>query len=139
MFPVVYTHQQGYLYSGGDRRFPGLLIQVQNPDAPDGQVEVPAHLDSGAQYSLFNGWIAQAIGLDLYSGPERKYAPTRGDSVDARIHRVNLVHPLLGIFPLDVGFSTDEIRRDLLGRDFFNLIQIGFRERHLVFYLTPDP
>lgn len=139
MFPVTYTHQHGYLYVGRDRHFPGLVIQVQNPDAPDRLVEVQGHLDSGAEYSLFNGWIAQSVGLDLYSGPERRYAPTRGDSVDARVHRVMLVHPELGTFDLNIGFSTDQIRRNLLGRDFFNLIQIGFRERHMVFYVTPTP
>ena len=139
MFPVTYTHQHGYLHVDRNRRFPGLVIQVQNPNSPDTPVEVPAHLDSGAEYSLFDGWIAQSVGLDLYSGPERRYAPTKGDSVEARVHRVNLVHPDLGRFALDVGFSTDQIRRNLLGRDFFNLIQIGFRERHSVFYVTPTP
>lgn len=139
MFPVTYTHQHDYLYESRDRRFPGLVIQVQNPDAPDRPVEVRAHLDSGAEYSLFNGWIAHSIGLDLYLSSERRYAPTKGDSVEARVHRVNLVHPDLGRFALDVGFSTDQIRRNLLGRDFFNLVQIGFRERHSVFYVTPTP
>lgn len=139
VFPVIYQHQRNYLFVGEGRRFPGLPIQVQNPNAPDRLIEIPAFLDSGAEYSLFNGWIADSIGLDLYAGPERRYAPTRGDSLEARIHRVNLVHPELGTFDLNIGFSTDEIRRNLLGRDFFNLIQIGFRERHLVFYVTPTP
>lgn len=139
MFPVTYTHQHDYLYESRDRRFPGLVIQVQNPDAPDRPVEVRAHLDSGAEYSLFNGWIAHTIGLDLYSGLERIYASTTGDTVQARVHRVNLVHPELGTLDLNIGFSTDPIRRNLLGRDFFNLIQIGFRERHLVYYITPTP
>jgi hypothetical protein len=38
-----------------------------------------------------------------------------------------------------VGFSSGEIHRNLLGRDFFNLAQIGFRERHLTFFITPSP
>jgi len=32
-----------------------------------------------------------------------------------------------------------EISRNLIGRDFFNLVQVGFREKYLTFYLTPTP
>ena len=40
---------------------------------------------------------------------------------------------------LDIGFSTVPLRRNLLGRDFFNLVQIGFRERQQVFYVRGEP
>jgi len=62
-----------------------------------------------------------------------------GVGLTARLHRVQLVHPVLGSFALEVGFSTVPISRNLLGRDFFNFIQIGFRERYLTFYVTPTP
>jgi len=42
-------------------------------------------------------------------------------------------------YALEIGFSENPIRRNLLGRGFFNLIQIGFRERYLTFYMTPTP
>ena len=139
MVSVDYSYALGYLPAERHRSFPGLPIQVGNPNVPDQAVEVPAHLDSGAEYSLFGGWIARSIGLDLLSGPPRPYASTTGASIEARVHRAVLIHPLLGTFPLEIGFSLSNIHRNLLGRDFFNLVQIGFRERRLAFYVTPSP
>ena len=52
---------------------------------------------------------------------------------------MRLFHGDLGEFELEIGFSESPIRRNILGRDFFNLLQIGFRERYLVFYVTPTP
>lgn len=140
MIAVNYTKLFNYLYAeGGHRRFPGLPLKVQNPNFSGQAVDVQAHLDSGAEFSLFDGWIARAIGLDLLGGPLRSYAATIGGPFEGRVHRVILSHPDLGVFPLDIGFSTVEIRRNLLGRDFLNYIQIGFRERHSQFYATPAP
>lgn len=139
MITVNYTALFGYLYAERHDRFPGLPVQVQNPNSPDQAVDVQAHLDSGAEFSLFDGWIAGAIGVDLLDGPVRRYAATRGEPFEARVHRVVLFHPDLGVFPLAIGFSAEEIRRNLLGRDFLNFIQIGFRERHLEFYVAAVP
>jgi len=55
------------------------------------------------------------------------------------IHPVRLSHPDLSDFDLEVGFSTVPLRRNLLGRDFFSMVQIGFRERHQVFYVKAEP
>jgi hypothetical protein len=33
----------------------------------------------------------------------------------------------------------DDIQRNLLGRDFFDLVQVGFRENHSEFYVEPSP
>ena len=107
MVSVTYSHQFGYLTTGDRGRFPGFLIQVQNPTRPALSVEVDAHLDSGAERSLFDGWIARSIGLDLLGGPVRRYAPTQGLPLEARIHHVVLVQPILGTFSVEVGFSTE--------------------------------
>lgn len=139
MISVDYSYQFRYLPVNIHRSFPRLPIQIRNPGIPDQAVEVPAYLDSGAEYSLFSGWVARSIGLDIFTGAPRFYASTTGAAVEARVHRVDLMHPDLGLFPLEIGFSLSEIRRNLLGRDFFNLVQIGFRERHLAFYVTPSP
>jgi hypothetical protein len=139
MVHVTYSNEFNYLRTARRHLFPGLTIRVQKAHGPDNTVEIEAHLDSGAEYSLFDGEIAGAIGLDLLSGGRRRYAATHGEALEARIHQVTLVHPELGSSSLPVGFSTVKIRRNLLGRDFFNLIQIGFRERQLSFYVTPTP
>jgi hypothetical protein len=46
---------------------------------------------------------------------------------------------IAGDFNLEIGFTDRQIRRNLLGRDFFNLVQIGFREHQLQYYLNTTP
>ena len=139
MTTVSYSRRFNYLYDLQNQRFPGLPLRISSPNHPEQELDIDAGLDSGAQRSLFNGEIGRVLGLDLFSGREVAYVSTTGVSVIARMHPVSLSHPALGRFRLEVGFSTTHIRRNLLGRDLFNLIQIGFRERHLTFYVTPTP
>jgi len=40
---------------------------------------------------------------------------------------------------LEVGFSSVTIKHNLLGRDFFSLLQIGFRERRQTIYVSLEP
>ena len=62
-----------------------------------------------------------------------------GTVLTATIHPVRLTHSDLGDFELEVGFTSVNIKRNLLGRDFFNLLQIGFRERRQMFYVSLEP
>lgn len=137
-FSVRYSHRFNYR-EVKNSSFPVLQFRVSNPQQSEMGVDIDAYLDSGAQYSLLNGWLATSLGLDLYSGAPRWYGTTAGRRIEGRVHQIRLSHPSLGSFELEVGLSTEEIRRDLLGRDFFNLVQIGFRERQLVYYVTPTP
>ena len=138
MASVAYMFDFGYLLLGA-HRCPALLIEISSPFDPTQAVETDAYLDSGASVSLFDGRFASSVGLDLLSGPEKRYRGTSGAEVIARMHRVRILHETLGSFELEVGFSTGEISRNLLGRDFFNCVQIGFRERQHTFYVTPTP
>ena len=135
---VQYTHQVTYLRDSIGKPFPILQLRISNPVDSDQGLDIEGYLDSRAEYSLLNGWMAAAIGLDLLSGTERKYGPIVGPTIVGRVHRIRLTHPAVGTFDLDVGFSTQEIRREILGRDFFNLVQIGFRERYLSYYLKTE-
>jgi len=108
-------------------------------EEPIQAVLVDAFLDSGAGHSLFDGGIAGGIGIDLLSGARKRYETTAGVLIDARLHRVRLSHLQLGNFELEIGFSMGAISRNLLGRDFFNLTQIGFRENQLTFLVSPTP
>ena len=102
---------------------------MRSPD--DGrELEIQAHLDSGAERSLFDGQIARAIGLQPGNGEKIHFRSTTGADVVAVSHRVQLAHENLGECDLTVGFSDREIARNLLGRDFFDLYRIGFREHH---------
>ena len=138
MWTVSYPYRFNYRLVN-DEPFPVVVLRLSNPLQPDRKMDVDAYLDSGTQRSLFNGWRAMALGLDLLAGPSKSYTPTSGQAIEARLHTVRVHHENLGDFELEVGFSTGEIRRELLGRDFFNLAQIGFRERQLEYYLDPSP
>jgi len=103
-------------------------------------VTTDACLDSGTSQSLFDGELLAGIGVALFNGPERRYSSTvSGSGMTARVHRVRLEHAQLGTFALDVGFSTVPISRNLLGRDFFELVQLGFRESHKSVFIEPNP
>jgi hypothetical protein len=137
---VSYTHQLPYIVGDvDDKLFPGLVIQVRAPNADPEGFDIQAHLDTGAEYSLFDGGIAAALGIQLYGGEAVAFSPTAGPAIDARWHNIVMAHELLGEFPLRVAFSTAQIRRNILGRNFLDAIQIGFREHHLEFYVTSMP
>jgi len=136
---VSYAHQLNYLYGAKQERSPGLLLQIWNLANSEQTLETDAYLDSGAERSLFDGQIGRAIGLNLLDGRMVSFQSTAGRVVEGRLHQVGLAHPDLGGFQLEIGISMERIARNLLGRDFFNLIQIGFRERYLAVYVTPSP
>lgn len=138
MTTVSYPYEFRYPYLGG-KALPVLQIQIASPDHPQQPIEIDAHLDSGAEKSLIDGSIAPAISIDLLQGRQYGFQSTSGTGISARLHRVILSHALLGDFQLEVGFSLSQIRRNLLGRDFFDLIQVGFREHQLTFYVSPRP
>lgn len=139
MATISYAHQFSYTYNLAGEPFPVLVLRIADPRNHEQAVEVDCYLDSGAQRSLFDGGIARAIGLDLFGGRPVTYTSAANTRIGGWLHAVELSHPDLGRFNLDVGFSTVQVSRNLLGRDFFDLNQIGFRERQLVFYVTPSP
>jgi hypothetical protein len=133
-----------YLYEFAYREFstahfPVLQVEIFLPGYPENKIDVDAYLDSGSQRSLFNGLLIGALGGELINNRIQPYSSTIGDSVQGYLHGVELSVPGVGNFNLEVGFSDRHINRNLLGRDFFNLVQIGFREHQLKYYLTPSP
>ena len=138
MVMVSYTHAFNYAIIGG-ASYPVLPIRISSAYSSDVKLDTDAYLDSGAQRSLFDGWIATALGLDLLAGRDMTYASTSGAHIPAKLHHVRLFRPDLGNYELEIGFSLDRIARNLLGRDFVASVQIGFREQHLTFYIEPSP
>jgi Aspartyl protease len=136
---VTYEYQLAYAHDPDGNRFPRLSFQIARVDQPAVSLDVHAYLDSGAQRSLVSGRIGAALGIDILSGPKLVLQTTLGNRLEVTVHPVRLVHPDLGSFTLEVGFSSTDIHRNLLGRDFFDLAQIGFRERFLTLYVTPSP
>ncbi len=117
--------------------FPGLWIGVGRLGT-NSELEVQCHLDSGAELSLFDGQIARGIGLELQRGVVQAYGTSSGATLTARLHRVRLSHEELGHHELRVGFSEQPIARNLLGRDFFGLFQIGFWESQSRLLFSPE-
>ncbi|MCP4654970.1 MAG: hypothetical protein GY856_06070 [bacterium] len=136
---VHYPFQINYLYDQDGKLFPRLTFNVSVPENPSRTVVVDTYLDPGSERSLFDGWIGTALGLDVLSGSKIGYQTTMGNVLTATIHPVRLSHSELGNFEIAAGFTSAPIQRNLLGRDFFNFVQIGFRERHQVFYVSPEP
>ena len=136
---VTYPHEFPYRQSLAGGTFPILPVTIGAAHQLARSADVIAYLDSGAQRSLFDGTLAGAIGLDLLAGRRLTAASAAGFSIEAIVHPVRLSHPDLGEFNLEIAFSTVPLRRNLLGRDFFNLVQIGFRERQQIFYVKTEP
>jgi len=136
---VSYQFEFQYSYDTAGKLFPRLEFQISDPGKPEETIDVQTYLDCGAEKSLMSGWIGVALGIDVLGGKPITYQTGAGTLLSATLHAVRLFHPDLGGFDLEVGFSTSEVPRNLLGRDFFNRAQIGFREHHLTFFVTPTP
>jgi len=140
MVTVEYDHEIPYAHDPNGRQYPRLTLRLMNPADAERAVDLDAYLDSGAERSLFDGSFALLLGIDdLFAGHQIAFQSTAGLALEARLHPVRLSHPALGFFDLEVGFSTAPIRRNLLGRDFFSRVQIGFRESRLALYISPQP
>jgi hypothetical protein len=103
-------------------------------------VDIDAHLDSGAEVTVLNGGvIVPALRLELLQGEILQCQSAIGFTLETRRHQVKIPHPALGSFLLDAAISTVGIKRNLLGRDFFNLLQIGFRENQQTVFISSSP
>ena len=122
-----------------------FTVEIRHPSDPAIAVEQDAFLDSGASRSMFRGEIPAMLGLNLLAGAPWSFETATGETIQARVHPVQLVLPATEDQPapmpmtLNVAFALGNVRRNLLGRDFFDLVQLGFRERGLEFLLLPVP
>ena len=130
---IRYEHTFTYRITADNKRFPGFLVQLRNGG---NSIDVDAVLDTGAEYSLFNGALANAIDLSLLAGKVRTYRTANRTDLSARVHPVSVWIPELGEFKMNMGFSLDDITRNILGRDFFSLLSIGFDEHHQTFHVS---
>jgi hypothetical protein len=111
-------------------------LELANPSDLANFIEINGELDSGAEYSLFEGRLARRIGLNLFDGEPFEFGLVNGASLDARILPVVVSHRQLGRFDLRVRLSTGPLRRNILGRDSFDLLQVGFDEHHSEIHLN---
>ena len=130
MINVSYTYEVPYVYGRGRPR-PTLRLEIRSIPDPTLAIETEAELDSGAEATIFRGDVCSAIGLDPMGGREKTFQTVMVNRtlLVARIHRVQLVHHLLGEVEMEIAFATEDIGRNLLGLDFFNFFKIGFQDR----------
>jgi hypothetical protein len=138
---MAYTHSFSYqIDSLSGETFPGLPVRLSLPEDERTFLDLFTHLDTGASCSIFDGAPAvSTLGINVMDGREIGLSTVGGFALTARIHRVQISHPQLGRFTLDAAISTVPIARNLLGRDFFQQIQIGFREFHHTFHVAAVP
>ena len=136
---VEYLHRFNYREIES-RETPLLQLRLVYPSGSNNGIDFDVHLDSGCEGSLFNGYLLQVLGGTVMNNNKKRYGSTVGDGVDAYLHNVQLSLPsVMDEFHLEIGFTITEIKRNLLGRNFFDLAQIGFRERRREYYLTFTP
>lgn len=144
MVSVEYSHRYHYRRFA-EQLFPMFTVEIRNPSDPNLAIEQDAFLDSGASRSIFRGEVPAMLGLNLLDGDRWSFETNTGETIDARVHPVQLVLPATEDEPaptpmnLNLAFALGDVRRNLLGRDFFDLAQIGFREHRLEFVLLPVP
>ncbi|MDQ3776495.1 MAG: retroviral-like aspartic protease family protein [Pseudomonadota bacterium] len=139
MVTVDYHHEIPYDRDVNGRHYPRLTLRLANLGDPEQAIDLDAYLDSGAERSLFDGTLALALGIDLLAGQVFRLQSTTGHALPARLHTVHIAHALLGSFAIEVAFSAGPIGRNLLGRDFFSRVQVGFRESRRALYVTALP
>ena len=115
--------------------FPALFVGLIGPGGQDDSLVI---LDTGAEYSIFNGSRASALGLNLLAG-QRVTVSSLGGSVEGYIHPIVL--EIEGSqFQTEVVFSLNRIPRELLGRSsVFRQVTWGLRESRQEMYFSPRP
>lgn len=119
----------------GTDLFPAFFVGLIGPA---GQEDALVILDTGAEYSIFNGSRASALGLDLLNG-QRVTLSSLGGQLTGHIHRIVL--EIEGSrFNAEVLFSLNTIPRELLGRHtLFEQMRWGLRESRHEVYFSPRP
>ena len=130
---IRYDLTFNYLFLPNGKRRPGFLVQLSNRAL---HLDTKAFLDSGAEFSLFNGEFGAALGLDLIAGRPRPYKTVNSTVIHGYVHPVTIAIPELGEFQFELGFSIEQITVNILGRDFFDLIRIGFDEHEQIFHVS---
>ncbi len=103
-----------------------------------GNWEGYALIDSGADRSLFNIQIAEALGLDLSEAPVENFGGIEGGNLKAKLHKVKA--QIIGMneeIEIMAGFIDSNGVAAILGQDgFFDAYKIKFEKDHGVIEIT---
>lgn len=119
----------------GNGLLPAFFVSLIGPA---GQEDALVILDTGAEYSVFNGSRAEALGLVLMEGRQQALS-SLGGQLTGYIHQVEL--EIEGSrFLAEVVFTLNPIPRELLGRhSLFAQTAWGIRESRAEVYFSPHP
>lgn len=131
---VSYAHKFEYRnIPGHEGLYPALLLSISATES----VDTVGVIDTGSVRTLFNGELAAAIGLRLEDGTPQALYPINGGVLRTKLLKAHILFNGLE-FDLDICFSEARVNRNLLGRDFLEKIQVGFREHHRLIYLQQE-
>lgn len=107
--------------------------------SPKSNWEGYALIDSGADRSLFNMQIAEALGLDLTNSPSEDFGGIEGGNLKAKLHKVKV--QIVGMsdeIEVLAGFMDSSGVAAILGQDgFFDAYKIKFEKDHGIIEITP--
>ena len=125
-----------YGYSGEDE---GIVIPVV---LRSGAIQVPvaASVDTGASFCVFGTEIAEALGLDLTSGIQKRFR-TANSRFEAYGHGVELQAFGVATHSLIYFFADPTIDKNVLGRTgWLDRVRLGLIHHDNKIYLAPyDP
>ena len=103
-------------------------------------IEFNALLDSGADCSIINIQIAQALEIDLSSAKQNRFTGISGDINGYRLEKVKIkVDGISKIIEIPVSFVDSPSVGLLLGQEgFFDNHRIKFEKDHDTFEITPN-
>ena len=111
----------------GDNLYPIIEIILERGKT---KIRLDALVDSGATISIFQGSIAEYLGINIETG-ERRIFQGVGGRIVGYIHKVSLQICEIR-FPCNIAFSNELVTSlNILGRtDFFEQFQITFDEKN---------
>lgn len=106
---------------------------------PTGSVQLVGLLDSGADICLFDGEIAQAIGLELEQGIRQSSRGIEGSKLTTWLHPVRVrLDGSPSEIPCTVGFVPGFTGTPILGQEgFFDAFKVTFERKRDLVELTP--
>lgn len=136
MLHTVTYHQIERYYPLRD---PGIHIQVVLRHGQDNEVQLPAKVDTGADYCLFERTYAESLGIEVESGHHMPFTSVGGE-FHAYGHEVTIVALGFTFISTCYFFESPYVRRNFLGRNgWLNKLRLGIDDSQAVGLIYAAP
>lgn len=133
-YTIEFEELVNYSYDAYGVKRPLLAVRL---DSANGGIDTSATLDTGATFSIFKAEYLFSLGLNLLDG-----VPEEVTSIITpfRVYKHEIKLRIFDKYDLHlaIGFN-DSIKRNLLGRDFFNSVHFGIRENSMQTFFKLEP